>query len=342
MVKKLFALASVSALTGLVAAVGASGCTTETVETTAGDGDAGVTKEAGTKDRTTPDPVDEKDAETEVSPSKTTGKECQSLTDCHVDGTDNGNVCTKGLFTDGDLLGTPVCVGQCVPAENAKTVKDLLCDGETGVCLGQDGQGTCFGRCEYDSTTLAVPCAGNNKCTPAYGLTKQDGMGAILGFCFAACAADADCKGTSGQKCQKETGLCLNEAAYKTYSKAVGEACKADECNCNTVGGEGPDKDKGYCGHVCVTGAAGDEACDALAGGWKCTVGLSRKSSDGKDAFTGQPDDVVGVCAQPCETVDDCAGLATATGLAGGEKGAGTFECVEFSNGKFCSLTEVE
>jgi hypothetical protein len=347
MVKKLFALASVTALTGLVAATGAA-CTTETTETPAdaGPGDAATKKETGTKP-----PVDEKDGEPtdpELVPTKTTGKECKDDSDCEgAANAVNQNLCSKGAFKDGDIYGSPVCLGECTPNANAKTVADLMCDGETGLCLGSSTSGLCVPACSYDSTTVDVPCAGGNKCAPGYTLEKtEDGTGAILGYCWGACTADADCKGSAGQKCQKETGSCVKEANLLTFAKAVGEGCNSaatpDDCNCSAVGGTGADKSKGFCTHSCITGTAGDAACGSVKAGWKCTVGLYRKDDDGKDIFTGQPDDVLGVCAQPCTTDTDCAGLKTAAGLNGSAAGAGTVVCTEFSNGKFCNATEIE
>jgi len=347
MVKKLFALASVTALAGMVSAVGVAGCSETVTEVQPSDAGSDV-KDSGKKETGGPSDDDSDDDE-EIPPSKTTGKECSTTTDCEVEGTENGNMCSKGLFGakgGNDVFGTPVCIGACTPNENATQLADLLCDGETGVCLGSNGQGTCFPACQYDSTTIAVGCAGNNKCAGAYFLNKQEGGGAMLGICYGACTADADCKGSAGQKCQTELGICVKEAEHVTFEKAIAEGCDGaadpQQCNCATVPGEGKDSDKGYCTSTCITGAAGDAACGALKAGWKCTASLPKKDTDGKDFFTAQPDDVLGTCAQPCEADDDCADLGTAAGVTGAAKGDGKIECAEFGNGKFCSLTVVE
>jgi len=348
MVKKLFALASVTALAGMVSAVGAAGCSETVTEVQPSDAGSDV-KPDTKKDSGPPDDGDDGDEE-EIPPSKTTGKECSTTTDCEVEGTENGNICSKGAFGSkggNDVFGTPVCIGACTPNENPTQVADLLCDGETGVCLGDSGNGLCYPACQYDSTSVAAGCAGNNKCAAAYFLNKTDGTGAaILGICYGACTADADCKGSAGQKCQVELGVCVKEAEYKTFAKAVGDGCNGaaseQECNCATVRGEGKDKDKGYCTSTCITGAAGDAACGALKTGWKCSAGLPKEDDDGNPMFSAQPDDVLGVCAKSCEDDADCEDLATAAGVAGAAKGDGKAVCTEFANGHFCNLIEVE
>jgi hypothetical protein len=346
MVKKLFALASVTALAGLVATVGV-GCSEDSTNNTPPETDAGAPD--AKKDGKGPGIGDDEEPG-EPPPSKTTGNECAADEDCLADGTVNENLCSKGFFTDGDLNPSPVCMGLCTPNANATSVAELLCDGETGVCVPSGNAGICFAVCQYDSEGIQVACKGSNKCSPAYNLTKggtppASGSGAILGICLGGCSADADCKGTAGQKCQVETGLCLNADKHIAYAKAVGEGCDnsatPDECSCASVR-EGVDKDKGYCTHACVTGAAGDAVCNTAKAGWKCTAGLPAKDKDGKVVFSNQPEGVQGSCAQPCTDDDACAALATASGVTGGTtKGNGKVVCAEFANGKFCDIIQV-
>ncbi|MDB5213302.1 MAG: hypothetical protein JWO86_1229, partial [Myxococcaceae bacterium] len=99
MFKKMFALASVTALTGLVATLSAAGCSSTTTVADTGDAPTGtdggkketgpiVTPEAGDPDTSTPGVIEE----------KTVGKECTSSADCKVAGSVNDNQCAKGAF----------------------------------------------------------------------------------------------------------------------------------------------------------------------------------------------------------------------------------------------------
>ncbi|MEA2751960.1 MAG: hypothetical protein QOI41_6103, partial [Myxococcales bacterium] len=180
-------------------------------------------------------------------------------------------------------------------------------------------------------------CAGGNKCNIAYLGTDAMMKTAALGFCFGACQADTDCKGTTGNKCQKEDGLCV--ATPAVYAKAVGAGCNGAattaECNCNRTGnhadgGVSPDAEKGICTHACVTGAGGNAVCNTALAGWKCTAKLPAVDSAGKPAFTGQPDDVAGSCAFPCTDDTTCATLAASSGLGA------LLKCRTFADGKYC------
>ncbi|HVH46074.1 MAG TPA: hypothetical protein VM925_27180 [Labilithrix sp.] len=347
MVKKLFALASVSALAGLVSAVGAAGCTT-TTEVQGGDtADSGKTdgggkvndtkpKDAGTTktDGSTVD--DDAGTEPEEPEEETVGKACKTTADCNVENALNDNKCSKGLFKDGDIFGTPYCISACTLPAKVETGDDFLCDGQAGVCYadGPGEDGTCYGMCAYNSTTVTAPCAGTNKCVP-YQFLGDGANLSILGICYAACTKDADCTGTAGQKCEVETGICVTTPT--TYAKSVGEACTrkttgTPDCNCVTVGGQGANKDKGICTSVCVTGAAGDAACNSKETGWKCTTLLPAKDSKGNALFTDEPDDVYGQCALPCTVDGDCTAYGTTAGVAA--------KCNEYAGGKYCDLAE--
>jgi hypothetical protein len=344
----MFALASVTALTGLVATVAAAGCSSTT--TVADNGDTGVitpTKEAGP-----PHPMLEGGPEDDGSmpgqtEEKTVGKPCASTADCKVAGSVNDNACSKGGFVDGDLLGTPVCIQPSCTQGSGGTIGDLLCDDQTGLCLptgGSDTMGICLPFCSFDSTTVSDKCEGGNKCNIAYlGTDTMTMKASAIGFCFGACTQDTDCMGTTGQKCQVEDGLCVNADKLVTYT-AVGTACTrpaagaASTCNCNVVGnhadgGISADADKGYCTHSCITGTAGDAVCNTAKATWKCTAKLPTVDDMAKPLFNAQPADVSGTCAQPCTMDTDCTALATASNLTG------LVKCKTYADGKYCDAT---
>lgn len=337
MIKKMFALASVTALVGLVATAGAAGCSSSDdtpVDTTDGGGTAdGPIKEAGPPKEAEPEPDAAGPAE-----EATVGKACDTSADCKVADSKNDNVCSKGGFAVGDLFGSPVCIQPTCKQGTGKTVGDLLCDGNAGLCLPTSGgtTGVCLPYCDFDSTAVTSKCEGGNKCAIAYSASDKDGKAVAIGYCEASCQADTDCKGTAGQKCQIETGLCVNADKLVTYAKAVGAGCDGskdpEECNCNAVGGTGANKDKGVCTRACITGAAGDAACNTALAGWKCTANLPAKDDTGKAQFSAQPDDIRGRCALPCVDDTTCAPLSTSSGAP--------MKCKEFAGGKFCETTD--
>lgn len=347
MFKKMFALASVTALTGLVATVAAAGCSSTT--TVADNGETGTGSETGPKKDSGMLPIEAgpDDGSMPGTPEeKTVGKPCASTADCKVAGSKNDNACSKGGFTDGDLLGTPVCIQPTCTQGAGGTIADLLCDDQTGLCLPtgtSDTTGICLPFCSFDSTMVVDKCEGGNKCNIAYlGTDTMTMKASAIGFCFGACTADADCKGTAGQKCQVEDGLCVNADKLVTYT-AVGTACTrpatgaASTCNCNYVGtfpdgGASPTPDKGYCTHSCITGAAGDTVCGAAKAGWKCTAHLPTVDDKGAALFSAQPADVSGTCAMPCTTV----GVDAACTAIGTAAGGIAVTCKKFADGNYC------
>ena len=134
MIKKMFALASVTALVGLVATAGAAGCSSSSgdpgSESPDGGGAEGGIKEGGSAD-TSPDPEPDASGPAEEA---TVGKACDTTADCKVADTKNDNVCSKGGFATGDLFGSPVCIQPTCKQGTGKTVGDLLCDGNAGLC----------------------------------------------------------------------------------------------------------------------------------------------------------------------------------------------------------------
>ena len=352
MFKKMFALASVTALTGLVATVAAVGCSSTTTVQPVDDGGStsGIVKKP---DSGLPQPMDGDSRDTSETGSmpedKKVGTLCSSSADCKVAGSVNNDVCSKGGFQDGDLFGSPVCIESMCTQGTGNTIADLLCDDQTGLCLptgGSDTSGICFPFCSFDSTKIVDVCAGGNKCNIAYlGTDMTTKAASAIGFCFGACQADADCKGTAGQKCQVEDGLCVNMDKYIATYTAAGTACAKPAgtapatCNCNFVGnhadgGVAADADKGFCTHACITGTAGDAVCNTAKAGWKCTAKLPTVDDMGAALFSAQPADVSGSCAQPCTADTDCNALATAASLPLTE-----VKCKTYADGKYCDAT---
>ncbi len=342
---KTFALAAVVTLTGLLAtAVGACGSANDhdgaRVDTDAST-DAAVERDA----RPVVDNGPSGGPGPDFVPPPTVGKLCTSTSDCRAGG--GSSTCSKGGFLAGDLFGSAVCIQPTCTQGTGGTIADLLCDDQAGLCLptgDSTTSGICLPYCAFTSTTVSSACAGGNKCHFRYAGTDTMTMKVVaLGYCFGACAVDADCTGTPGQKCQAEDGYCVNPDKLQTYA-AAGTACTysptalTQTCNCAHVGnhadgGVSPSADKGFCTHACRTGSAGDAVCDTAKAGWKCTASLPALDEKGAPLFDGQPADVAGTCAQPCAVDDDCTALATAAALTG------LVKCKTYADGKYCAPT---
>ena len=283
-----------------------------------------------------PGPIGNDAGDRVPSEEGTVGILCKSDQDCDVAGSVGDNVCSIGFFTVGDMFTDAVCVSMCRRGAGGGFA-DILCDGNSaatspGVCLADNpgDTGPCLPACEFGSSQIDTKCAGTNQCGSSYFGTAADGTAFALGICLGACRSDADCKGSSG--CQVETGLCVTNPI--AYTKKTGQGCNGaaapDECNCNTVGGSGANRDRGYCTHHCLTGSCGDDLCDALVKGWRCSAGLPTKFADGKPGFTGQPANILGTCALPCASDADCAPLSTTIG------GGVTLKCEATAGFKIC------
>ncbi len=356
MSNRLFAITIGVALGTLVSMLGAAGCSsTELVTKVIGDGGgAGPTRDAG----------DDEEA-SGLPEERTVGMPCSTDNDCVTEGSVGDNFCSSGdrlagVDSVGASLSTPVCISACtVPDDTPSNNSSLYCDGQVGLCVGSPGaQGVCLGLCRFDSYRITHPCAGNNRCTTEYGFISRPSYG--IGYCGPGCSVDEDCKGTSGQKCEKDTGACVTTLP-EPNTKGPGTACKKPasssekaECLCSVVGGTGATKDNGFCTRRCTTVAAFDEpdagaeeldgaapvpdACDAWLKGWRCTAGLETTATANGTVytfFTGQPPGITGECRRPCSTTEDCADLAAATGA--------NVECKEFAgpgrkNASFCSM----
>lgn len=338
MSKKLFVAVTGTLLTSLFTTLVVVGCSSDE-SSGGGDPDAGQ-QDVKTTDAT-PDrkpPTNEVDGAPPPEEG-TVGNTCSSDTDCAVQGSVGDNICSKGAAQGNDLFGTPVCIQPTCTIGSGNTIDDITCDDQKGLCVptGAGASGVCFPFCTFDSTAVQAKCQGGNKCSGAYISNGQSGaLG--LGFCAPSCTADADCKGTAGQKCQVETGECLTAANHVDMTGKFAKACDPTAttaaCACAP---SAADTKKGLCGSSCVTGTAGNTAC-ATAGGnenWKCTAHLqaSYKGNGGSTiaGYTGQPDDIVGSCALACPNGDeDCAGLSTEAGTP--------MTCQEFVGGSFCAF----
>jgi len=360
MTSRHFDVTSVVAVGALAAIVAVAGCSsTELVTKVIGDGgthDGGAAREAG----------DDEEA-SRLPEERTVGKPCSTSKDCAIDGSVGDNYCSAdkrdGVDDPSATLSTPVCVSACtVPSEDDARInsQSLYCDDQVGLCVGSPGsQGVCVGVCRFDSYRINIACAGNNRCTPEYVFASAPSYG--IGYCAGGCSDDEDCKGPSGQKCDKDTGACVTTLP-EPDTKGPGEACKKPasstekaECLCSVVGGTGATKDNGFCTRRCTTVAAFDEpdagaeevdgaapvpdACDAWLKGWRCTAGLPTQGTAANgsvyELFTGQPPGLTGECRRPCSTTEDCADLAAATGA--------NVECREFAwrygkPARFCSM----
>jgi hypothetical protein len=235
---------------------------------------------------------------------KTTGAKCATADDC--DKTGNGiNICAAGAFAAGSLYPTPVCIGtECDPGDGTKITG---CDCDTGVCLSTSSGGICLPVCEFaDSADAPKGCEGANACN-VYGWGKDTMTMATIGigYCFGGCKADTECP--TGEKCQKEDGLCVK--APVVYTKMPGDACvKADagtatvpaKCNCLYTTKEGT----GYCANVC---RFGETTCGT---GFSCDSGLPKtKLRDDDTVFSAVPKGIAGYCLKNCTTDADCTAL---------------------------------
>lgn len=338
MSKKFFVVGTLTMVAGTLAVLGVACSSSEDGAT--GDSavlDASVPEADASKGKDSAVVGDEKVPDQEEG---TVGATCTSNGDCTVADTINDNICSNEAFTDGDRFASPVCIQPTCTRGPGGSFEEMLCDNKIGFCLPSSSdslEGTCLPLCLYSSTALLQACKGDNRCAFAHPGANADGAVAI-GYCTGGCNVDADCKGTPGQKCQAETGLCVNDHNHVAFAKKLGDACDGSAasqvCSCAV----GADPTKGVCAHACQVGTAGNDVCVAAAGDdadWKCTAKLPTTltpSTGGTlPGFTGQPDGVVGSCALACPNGDaDCAALSTKIGV--------TLTCAEFADGKYCDF----
>ena len=197
MVKKLFALASVSALAGLVSAVGAAGCT-ETVETVSSS-DAGSTTDAGKKDGSTAKPPadggDEEEPKSCLDPKPVDATRAPYKTAKQ----------TLGACKESDL----VALAKAIEGNNELTwegLKDAV-TAESEECA----------KCVFSTET-------DENWGPIIFLKSGDEAFLNKGACFELAAAGADSAEACGKSVQN-VELCTNVACSKCESSEDRQSC---------------------------------------------------------------------------------------------------------------------
>jgi hypothetical protein len=227
----------------------------------------------------------------------TVGRACTSDTTCDVTGAGT-TICAKGAFTGmNSLYPTPVCVG--ISCDIPDPTKIYQCDGINGVCLSAGSSNICLPVCDFDGGSGYKPsgCLGNNVCN-AYGWGQDTTLGKFIGigYCFGGCFDDTDCP--SGEKCQREDGLC--KTTVDTYTKGLGQSCSKGDTDCNCLYNN--TTTSGYCSAFCKMGESG--WCPS---GWTCDAFLPKTdTATGGTAFTKAPATLAGYCTKNCTTDADC------------------------------------
>jgi hypothetical protein len=245
----------------------------------------------------------------------TTGKPCTTDDECDVTGS-GVNSCGNA-FAIGTLFPTPVCIGRGCDIGDGTSI--MGCDGDLGVCLDDGASGICLGACGFknDGAAPSPACAGKDACQVLGWGKDSAGVLSGVGYCFGGCTADTDC--TKGDKCQKESGLCVKTPIV--FTKAVGDACtdldaKAPaKCECLYL----TTTKKGYCSSFCKVG----DAATACPTGFTCSPGLpTTDSTDGSALFSMDPAGIGANCLKNCTTDADCTAINS--------------ECRTTASGKVC------
>lgn len=237
MVKKLFALASVTALAGIVSAVGAAGCSETVVEdspTDAGSPDTGAKKEAGPPEEEEPEPEscltkDPIDAtkipytKALVAAGACTAKEQEDFTKYFKDNSDNGikvsqwktsvsEDCAACIFTtaDADAWG-PIIV----------SAKDGIETVNRGGCIEiQTGSVECGRAYQQYSECRLQACLAECKTQEEFSACLQDTTAIYQGPCAASVKNAID---TCGDNIDAAETACKN-TAY-TFDAPIKSQC---------------------------------------------------------------------------------------------------------------------
>jgi len=212
MLKKMFALATMTALTGFGASVVISGCSTTTTEVV--DGDSGA-KDAGKKDSAVADPEPEADAGPSVCPKD------GDVTEADVQGAFDGpwkgpgapkNVCNQ---TDIDK------VRALFKASSSVTFADMKSNLSAGCasCVFTPNTAANWGMLvEFTDGVYQNYAA-------CYAVATNDGCGKNLAYfdiCLNAVCDEADCGSTQAvSACQKKAAA----AGCKTFTQGVQTSC---------------------------------------------------------------------------------------------------------------------
>jgi hypothetical protein len=217
------------------------------------------------------------------------GTACTSNTDCTA-----GFTCLK--TSDNIVPGSGPPNGICTTDCSASAAAQSLCTSYDGICVRFSETST-KSYCLESCTTGEVPIP-NSKC---HG--REDMVCASLlpsGFgCIPLCATDADC---GSRKCDLGTGLCTD---FVTPGAPIGSNCSADtDCAgaiCYPFVTSDAAVSPGVCSAACRIGTI--EGCgfrtsplDAGPPVGACLLGPTASG----------PGDM-GICAQLCDTVNDCA-----------------------------------
>ncbi len=160
-----------------------------------------------------------------------TSQKCmECVDDSHCAGHPSGPVCSDGTCTcdtDGDCAFPSASGTMC---RTFQALKRCGCDTEAE-CAGTFTGTVCFTELNYKCT-----CNGNNDCShPGLSACQLPYFYADYKQCEPACTSDSDCGKDRLQKCQTDTGLCL-ECLDDSDCADVdrGHECMADNrCRCD-------------------------------------------------------------------------------------------------------------
>lgn len=220
MVKKLFALASVTALTGLVSAVAASGCSSTTEETTQGDA---ATDAKGDAKKTGDSSTEEEDAAT----CKKAGATFSPPTINPPNAAKNLAACSDTVLnTLADACAKtpedPGCKTAREVAGNQKDCADCLFNNKTDsswAMIQLDPGGTPAAR--YNQAGCIELASGVKDCGKKYFTVVS---------CFDAFCSD--CTGAEETSCQKDVAQGSGECKQYLIDQACGNALDAVEKTC--------------------------------------------------------------------------------------------------------------
>lgn len=213
MLKKMFALATMAAITGLGASVAISGCSTTTTEVT--DSDSGAAKDAGKKDSSVAPEEDAGEPASGVCPKD------GDVTEQDVQGAFDGpwkgpgapkNVCTQ---TDIDKVRALFKASQSVTFKDMKAALSANC----ASCVFTPNSAATWGMLvEFTDGVYQNYAA-------CYAVATNDGCGKNLAYfdiCLNAVCDEADCGSTQAvSACQKKAAA----AGCKTFTQGVQTSC---------------------------------------------------------------------------------------------------------------------
>lgn len=230
------------------------------------------------------------------------GKVCTASAECDPTGAKVG-ICSNAYDPPDTVDPTPTCMALACEAGLAGIGKPCGAGG-AGVCVSGGAAGVCVDACSFGASGAASGCATKTVCR-VVSYAREAGATKGVGSCSGGCTANGDC--TAGQKCQTETGACVQ--TLQTFGKAFGAACtSASECPCVHDAGK-----PGFCSKFCITGGS---MCPT---GYTCDAGLPKTDVSGT-LFSSSIGGLAGDCLKDCASDLDCAFMSgrcdanTATG----------------------------